>query len=214
VSRVRQSVTYLLMTFRQHVIDYFDAAHWDPHSNDWEGSEDAPELRRQINEQIRAVTVALHFVGITTMIDYEPPRATGGLAGRISLVDNIFNLPRLRLPHTQLIDNLDRAIGIYRSWLGPLWWKVFNMLGELGEAVANPGLEGAVAGVLEPVEEAGLSGGGQDGCRRGPRPARGPRELIFRLVVAALDLSRLLCHHPARGRWSCKGSALPRVIRR
>src|SRR2546427_6946042 len=53
-------------------------------------------------------------------IDYEPPRAIEGLAGRISLVDSVFNLPRLHIPHSELIDNLHRAIGICRSWLGPL----------------------------------------------------------------------------------------------
>ncbi len=137
---MRRAITYwgakkrldLLTAFRQRVIDYFEAAHWDPHTNDWEDSEDwagdeaAPELRQQINEEMRDVSIALHFVGISTTIDYAPPAATGGVAGRIELLDNIFNLPLLRVPHTQLIDNLDRAIGIYRGWLHSLWRQVFN----------------------------------------------------------------------------------------
>jgi len=131
---VRQSITYwgakkrldLLTTFRQHATGYFVLAHWDPHHNDWVGGADASKLRQQINEKMRDVEVALHFVGISTEVHYSPPAATGGLAGSIALLDNIFNLPRLRVPLDDLIDNLDRAIGIYRSWLGPLWRQVFN----------------------------------------------------------------------------------------
>lgn len=131
---MRRSITYweakrrfdLLNAFRQNVINYFEAAEWDPHTNDWEGGEDVAKLRQQINEEMRQVGTALHFVSITTDIDYVPSAATGGPAGRIALLDNIFNLPRLRLPLNELIDSLDRAIGIYRSWLAPLWREVFN----------------------------------------------------------------------------------------
>jgi hypothetical protein len=44
----------------------------------------------------------------------------------MSLLDNVFDLPRFQIPHTDLLDHLDRAIGIYRSWIGPLRRKLFN----------------------------------------------------------------------------------------
>jgi len=141
---LRHAITYwgakqrldLLTTFRKRVIDYYAAAHWDPRTNDWVGSEGAPEIRRRINEEMRAITIAMQFVGISTTVDWQPPAATGGLAGRVSLLDNIFNLPRMRLPHSTLTDPLDRAIGIYRSWLGPLWRKLFNPFYWIGWALA------------------------------------------------------------------------------
>ncbi len=131
---MRRSITYwgakkrlnLLTTFREDVIGYFETAHWDMYSDQWEGNEGAPELRQQINEHMRAVDAALHFVGISTEVDYAPPAATGGLAGRIALLDHLFDLPKLGVPLDNLVDSLDRAIGIYRSWLPGLRWRVFN----------------------------------------------------------------------------------------
>lgn len=121
-----------LTAYRQKVADYYRNATWDRHSNHWDDDEETAELRRQINEGMRDVAIATHFVGIPMTIEYSPPAATGGLAGTVSLLDNIFNFPNLRLPHTALLDELDRAIGVYRSWIGPLWRQLFNPFYWLG----------------------------------------------------------------------------------
>jgi hypothetical protein len=81
---------------------------------------------------MREVVVVARFVGVTIEIDYAPPPAIGGIAARISLLDNVFNLPKLMVPEVMLLDELDRAIGIYRSWLRPLWRKLFNPFYWLG----------------------------------------------------------------------------------
>lgn len=122
----------LLTTFRKRIEDYYARAHWDIYSHEWEEDEEAREIRRQINEEMRDVAVAAHFVGVDTNIFYTPPPATGGPAGNMALLENIFNLPNLGLSHTQLLDRLDRAIGVYRSWLRPLWRKLFNPFYWLG----------------------------------------------------------------------------------
>lgn len=50
-------------------------------------------------------------------------------------MDNVFNFPNLRVPHTALLDDLDRAIGVYRSWVGPLWRSLFNPFYWLGRGL-------------------------------------------------------------------------------
>jgi hypothetical protein len=116
----------LLTNFKTRVTDYYATARWDRLSHQWVENNQAKELRRQINEEMREVAVAAHFVGISMTMFYTSPAATGGPAGDISLLDNVFNLPSLRVSHAHLLDELDRAIGIYRSWLGPLWRRLFN----------------------------------------------------------------------------------------
>lgn len=119
----------LLTTFRARIASYFANAHWDRHTNDWVDSTVAKETRRLINEDMSAVEVAVRFVGVDMIIDYHDPL---GIAGRVDVLRNVFNFPRLGLPHRVLVDPLDRAIGVYRGWLDPLWRKLFNPFYWLG----------------------------------------------------------------------------------
>lgn len=128
-----------LEQFRDDVEAFFQQAHWNP-EEDWVQDDGAKALRRRINERLREAEVACYFVGVGQPLDYAPPPAVGGLAGQVDLFRNIFNFPRLRLPIELLTDELDRAIGIYRSWLGPLWRKLFNpfyWIGRLLEAISR-----------------------------------------------------------------------------
>jgi len=122
----------LLLTFRQRVEDYYARAEWDLSSQEWEEDGEARGLRRQINEEMPDVTVATLFVGVSMNILYTPPAITGGPASHMSLLESIFILPKLGIPHANLLDGLDRAIGTYRSWLRPLWRKLFNPFYWLG----------------------------------------------------------------------------------
>src|SRR4030095_10448584 len=83
----------LLTAYRQRIADYYEKAKWDRSSGRWHDDEERRELPHQINEGMRDVAVAAQFVGISTDIYYAPPPAVGGIAGNISLLDNVFNLP-------------------------------------------------------------------------------------------------------------------------
>jgi len=127
----------LLRAYRQKIVDYYANAHWDPYHQYWDDTEETSELRREINEGMRDVAVATRFVGITTEIYYAPPPAIGGIAGNMSLLDNVLNLPRFQISHTDLLDQLDQAIGIYKSWVGPLWRKLFNPFYWIGQGLSR-----------------------------------------------------------------------------
>ena len=137
---MRQAIFYweakrrieLLTAYRNRVAAYYERARWDQSSAEWEEDHETEDMRRQINEEMHAVTVAAQFVGVAMTIFYTPPSDTGGPAGDISLLENVFNLPNLRLSHALLLDRLDKAIGVYRSWLRPLWRKLFNPFYWLG----------------------------------------------------------------------------------
>jgi hypothetical protein len=143
MSGTRRSIFYweakrrleLLTAFRQRVVDYYNTAEWDPLSLEWEEDDGARELRRRINEEMRDVTVATLFVGVAMDMYYASPPITGGPAGNISLLENVFNLAHLRVSHANLLDRLDQAIGVYRSWLGPLRRSLFNPFSWLGWAL-------------------------------------------------------------------------------
>ncbi len=115
----------LLTAYRQLVNDYYSQVEWSPLA-DWEDTEESSKTRQAINEGMYVVRVAINFVGITTVMYYAPLPGMGGVATDMALLDNVFNLPRFQIPHTKLLDDLDRATGIYREWLRPLWWKLFN----------------------------------------------------------------------------------------
>jgi hypothetical protein len=124
----------VLVQMRADVEEYFKTARWSPRSG-WHETPRAKELRNSINLNLVEANNALAFVAQGRIV-YQPPASTGGLAGDVSLLDNIFNLPRLQLPHDHLVDNIDRAIGTYKSWLEPLWWRLFNPFYWIGHGIA------------------------------------------------------------------------------
>ncbi len=103
----------VLVQMRTNVKEYFETAKWSVHS-DWNAPPRAQALRESINLNLHEANAALAHVGLGT-ITYQPPVITGGLAGDVSLLDNIFLLPQLQVPHAQLLDQIDRALGIDRA---------------------------------------------------------------------------------------------------
>lgn len=126
----------VLEQFRRNAERYLQFATWTPHGG-WHEDDNARSLRQQLNEGVHDVRAACSFVGVATHVYYVPPPITGGVAGDIDLLENFFNLPRFQIPQQQLLDRLDRAIGVYRGWLRPLWWRLFNPFYWIGQLFAR-----------------------------------------------------------------------------
>lgn len=73
----------------------------------------ARRARSEINSVIDEAHRFIIEAGITPIIYYSPPPAFGGLAGTIDVVQNIFNLHRFQIPPQDLLDFIQRAVGIY-----------------------------------------------------------------------------------------------------
>ena len=117
-----------LKRFREKVVAYDNNAQWNYDDNDWNENEEAARRRRQVNEDMAEVTTACQEVVHSTIIYYSPPPLIGGFEGEIDVLTNIFRLPSLGVDFAQLLDRLDRVIGVYRWHVSHLWRQLFNPL--------------------------------------------------------------------------------------
>lgn len=125
--------TELLVAFRNLVDTYFtnleDYSHLglDPHEN-----EKAKKARREINMILDKMHSVIILAGVSPTIYYSPPPAIGGLAGTIDLIYNIFNLHHFEIKPENLLDLIDRAVGIYENDRLNAWLRTINPLFWLG----------------------------------------------------------------------------------
>jgi len=117
-----------LLTFRENIISYFENIEYDDVADSIDENEIAQEKRIEINRNLNAIQIVLASCGVSTSIYYSPPPAIGGLAGEICLFSNIFNLDGFEIPFQQIVDRIDRAIGIYAKDALWSWVRIFNPL--------------------------------------------------------------------------------------
>lgn len=120
--------------------------------------ETAQRARIEINRRLGDVQYSCRLVGVTCIVYYSPPPAIGGLAGQVDLLANIFELHQFRIPHTRVVDFLDRAIGNYQKRADWLFKQIFNPLfwakWLLGKVIAVPfGLLGLAGFDADKIEE-------------------------------------------------------------
>lgn len=117
-----------LLTFRENIIKYFENIEYDDVADSVYENEIAKKNRIEINRNLNAIQIVLASCGVSTTIYYSPPPAIGGLAGEICLFSNIFNLDDFDIPFQQIVDRIDRAIGIYAKDALWSWLRLFNPL--------------------------------------------------------------------------------------
>jgi len=75
----------------------------------------AQQARLQINRALDEIHKIISAAGVSTVIGYAPPPITGGLAGNIDVLLNVFNIQRYGISPNTILDQIDRAIGIYEN---------------------------------------------------------------------------------------------------
>ena len=141
--------TQILSEFRQLVEEYYANLR---HTNlgDTIVTTNAEAIRRKINYILDKAHRIILLSGVSPKIYYSPPPAIGGLAGNIDLIINLFHLHDFQIGRREVLDVIDRAIGIYienkkRSivrtfnpfyWIGCLFYYVslvpFILVGKAG----------------------------------------------------------------------------------
>ncbi|MCK4532884.1 hypothetical protein KAU39_03795 [bacterium] len=142
--------TKLLVEFRKNVVNYFDNVEDADIGLGVYENEEAKQLRRTINMNLDRMYSLIILSGVKPVMCYSPPRAIGGFAGDIDLVINIFNLYEFQIDPQQLMDFIDRAIGIYSEdrlnalfrTINPFFWLClildyivglpFKIIGKIG----------------------------------------------------------------------------------
>ena len=122
--------TKLLKKFREYIIHYLDNSEAHYTILDRAENDRAREIRSEINHMMDEIHEILTKANINPVIIYTPSPVTGGYVSNVDLIVNFFKLQRLRIPPRNIIDYLDRAIGVYekdfiRSLLrtiNPFYW--------------------------------------------------------------------------------------------
>ncbi len=115
-----------LAEFRALVIEYFNNSHAEWMVDERIEQPKAEEARVKINRMMNGVHDIILYAGVNPSIRYTPPPAVGGYIQNIGLVQNIFNLHRFQIAPNNLLDFIDRAIGIYENNSGPAFRRAIN----------------------------------------------------------------------------------------
>ncbi len=115
-----------LMEFRDYILTYFNnsRAEWimDPRVEEVA----AQEARFNINLSMKEAHSIILKSGITPTLSWTLPSAGGRYSTNVDLIENIFNLHEFQIDPRLVLDNIDRAIGIYASNTRSALIRIFN----------------------------------------------------------------------------------------
>ena len=104
-----------LFEFRADVVEYFSNSKYEWMNRDRVENDKSQAARQKLNRALEYTHDVLICSGTGTRIRYTPPAAIGGYIQDLDLVENIFNLQNYQISPHNLLDIIDRAIGIYES---------------------------------------------------------------------------------------------------
>lgn len=136
-SRKRQKE---LSEFRKLVADYFNGLEYD-YMGDPIVDEEGMRVRSVINKKIDSIGYIIKFAGINTKVTHYPAPAVGGPITTIDVIENTFNLRSFGIMPVEILDQIDKALGVYeadfissiiRTFNPFFWlWKLFMWLASL-----------------------------------------------------------------------------------
>lgn len=104
-----------LASFQKLVHQYFQSAKYDWVVDGRIEDANAKQLRSKINQSINIIASIVESSGVSAIINWSPPPDIGDYTRNIHLIKNIFRLGDFRIGYDTVIDNLDQAIGVYKS---------------------------------------------------------------------------------------------------
>jgi len=107
--------TKLLIEFRSLVVTYFKNMCTSGFFFDVVENKKARQVRIEINMILDKIYSFILLAGVNPTMHYYPPPVVGGLARNIDLILNIFNLHRYQIRPQQLLNLIERSIGIYEN---------------------------------------------------------------------------------------------------
>ncbi len=139
-----------LNDFRIVVEKYFQQSshHWM--NRERTESPESEAVRATINRHLDEIHSILICAGVGVQIRYTPSATRGGYVQDIDILENIFNLHHFQIGANQLLDIIDRGIGVYETdhkpavlrTINPIFylqnilnWVVmipFNLIGKVG----------------------------------------------------------------------------------
>jgi len=107
---------------------------------DWDGtlceSTQAIQARSAANDILDEIHGYLCQADVNPVGYCTPPPAIGGYAKHVDVIYNVFRIHKYDMPHVEVLDMVERAIGIYkRDYLGA-WIRTFSPFHWLNELIA------------------------------------------------------------------------------
>ena len=132
-----------LAEFRELVINYFQHSQYqqplgvDPRRVEEEA---AIEARIYINRIMVEIHDIIRHSRINPILTYTPPPAVGGYVQQVDVIHNIFFLDRFGMGVKEVLDFVDRVIGIYESNHRASLFRIYNpffYLGILSDVISD-----------------------------------------------------------------------------
>lgn len=125
-----------LVKAKEDIIEYLNnLGHGHLHPSETNAS---LQKRQKINFKLTRLTLYVSESGAPISFLYSPPPAIGGVAGRIEMFSNFFNLYTYQISPQIALDSIDQAIGNYENekrralirTSNPFWWllKFFRLM--------------------------------------------------------------------------------------
>jgi|TARA_R100001143_G_scaffold63527_2_gene71384 hypothetical protein len=115
-----------LYNFRGLIIEYFNNSRLEWMADERIEENDAREARVAINRSMDEVHAIILYSGISPSLIWTPPPAVGGYRQNIDLIQNVFNLHAFRIEPNNILDFIDRSIGVYESNRVPSIFRALN----------------------------------------------------------------------------------------
>lgn len=104
-----------LYMLRELVLQYFNNSRAELMMGARIEEQAASEARVKINRIIDEAHDIILYADINPSITWSPPPAVGGYIRNIDLIQNIFNLEQFQITGNEVLDFIDRTIGIYEA---------------------------------------------------------------------------------------------------
>lgn len=114
-----------LNIFRTQVIDYFNDTNFDDFG-ELDVGKSAMKVRTSINLVIVKIGLIIRASGVNPVMEYTPPPMIGGRIMEIDLISNIFNIHNFRIPPQEVIDIIEKSIGVYQENIIPSLIRTIN----------------------------------------------------------------------------------------
>lgn len=131
----------ILLEFRGLLEDYFNNVQAGMTLRDLDENDTAVHARSKINYILEKAHKAIKTSGVSTVVCYSPPPAVGGLAGDIDIIYNLFSLRSYEMQPRDIVDFVDRALGIYENdkinafirTINPFFWlnRLFSYISRI-----------------------------------------------------------------------------------
>lgn len=117
-----------LYEFRALVNTYADNSELNWKTDSRIESKKAADARVEINRGIAEFHSIIVLSGLKPVMTYTPPAAIGGYVQRVDLIINFFNLGNFEIGMKEVLDWVDRSIGVYENDKKRAYIRTFNPL--------------------------------------------------------------------------------------